>query len=1273
SYTISVSDGVASTAPVAAEVTFNRVNDNPEITINQFAVSEGGTVILSSANISATDEVGETPQAELKYTVGNVQGGRFALATASTVAITSFTQVDINKSRVVFVHDGSDTTPNYTLTVTDSEGGTDVESSPTVTFTRVNQAPELVNNKLSILEGGTVVLSQANLLTNDEESAPNQLTYQVSGLSGGEFRVNGVATTTFTQADINGGLVSFVHNGTNAAPEYTVTVTDTVPAPPVVTPAGPFSATGKAAIAFTPVNDAPAVTASAFEIQEGATVVLSSAVLSAADEETTNPAQLIYTVDQVSNGEFQFVATGAMTTSFTQDDINNNRVQFKHDDSELAPSYTLTVKDSGLSSDAASQSTTTTVTFPEGPGGFINVNNLPVFLANQLEVQEGNKIVLSASNLSATDDDDIVSQLTFRIFNVSGGTFYLDGKVLDDKTTFTTSLISFGKLSFQDDGDETPATYTVEVTDPSGGVKTQAATVKLIPVNDNPRFVTNAFVINEDGLLELSSANLLAQDDETIDPTKITYTISNLTGGTFVLFSGGEPITTFTQAQVTRKEIVFLQNGSEVAPSFTIKVSDPEGGETTTKANITFNATNDLPVLGANSLTISEGGTVLLTPSNLSASDPDNLPSELVFTISGLAAGQGQFEVDKDGDGTFETVGATNFTLQDVTNGRVRFVDDGDETAPTYGVSVSDGTTSTAVQAAQIAFTNVNDLPVANDDSGTGFTTNQNTTFTTANVLKNDSDGDPGAVLTITEVDGKAIAMGGPAVELASGALMMLNSNGTFTYNPNGKFNSLAAGTNKVDSFTYTLSDGQGGSDTATVQIVVNGVNDNPVANDDSGQGFSTNEGTPLTTPTVLANDSDIDLNDTLTITQVDGKAISVNSSVTLTSGASVTLNANGTFNYNPNGKFESLGVGKTAVDSFTYTLSDANGGSDPATVSIVINGLNDAPVAVKDSGVGFSTNEDTPFKTGSVLANDTDIDGDTLSIIQVNGSTIAVGGPAITIASGAKVSLNSDGTFNYDPAGKFENLSNGDTKIDSFTYAISDGNGGTSTATVEVAISGLNDAPVAGNDQGAVSERRSLKLNVLANDRDSDPGDTLTIGKIGETAIAPGGQVALASGSLVILNSDSTLTYVPFGFAGLASGQVGSDSFTYSLVDSQGQSATATVSLQIAGYTPPAAVNGVFDYEQFARYALLDANTEVTFTPFEVGGLALDQLFDEGYYLSQYSDVAAAVDAGLVKSGYEHFITAGWLEGRNPSTLYNETFYISQNSDIAQAVGGGA
>ncbi len=114
----------------------------------------------------------------------------------------------------------------------------------------------------------------------------------------------------------------------------------------------------------------------------------------------------------------------------------------------------------------------------------------------------------------------------------------------------------------------------------------------------------------------------------------------------------------------------------------------------------------------------------------------------------------------------------------------------------------------------------------------------------------------------------------------------------------------------------------------------------------------------------------------------------------------------------------------------------------------------NQPPVAVTDT---VTTDEDTAVNI-SVLANDSDPDSNALTVTNVNGSLVIVGTP-ITLSSGALLTLNADNTFTYDPNAQFETLAVDETASDSFTYTISDGSF-TSTASVNLTINGVNDAP---------------------------------------------------------------------------------------------------------------------------------------------------------------------------------------------------------------------
>ncbi|MGA2500849.1 MAG: cadherin-like domain-containing protein, partial [Tepidisphaeraceae bacterium] len=307
-------------------------------------------------------------------------------------------------------------------------------------------------------------------------------------------------------------------------------------------------------------------------------------------------------------------------------------------------------------------------------------------------------------------------------------------------------------------------------------------------------------------------------------------------------------------------------------------------------------------------------------------------------------------------------------------------------------------------------------IPTAVDDNYS--TLEDNALIVAASgVLANDTDPESDA-LTAVLVDGPT--HGG----------LTLNPDGSFTYTPAENFNG-------ADSFTYKANDGTGDSNVATVSITVNPINDLPVAANDA---FATDEDTPLViaAPGVLANDIDVD-GDALTAILVDGPA-----------HGTLTLNPDGSFTYTPAENFY-------GADSFTYKANDGTGDSNVATVYITVNPVYDPPVAGNDL---FATDEDTPLvvATPGVLANDTNIDGDTLTAILVDGP-----------AHGT-LTLNPDGSFTYTPAENFYGA-------DSFTYKANDGTGNSNTATVNITVNHVNHLPVANNDAFATDEDTRLVI----------------------------------------------------------------------------------------------------------------------------------------------------------------------------------------------------
>jgi VCBS repeat-containing protein len=351
--------------------------------------------------------------------------------------------------------------------------------------------------------------------------------------------------------------------------------------------------------------------------------------------------------------------------------------------------------------------------------------------------------------------------------------------------------------------------------------------------------------------------------------------------------------------------------------------------------------------------------------------------------------------------------------------------------------------------------------PVAVDDS---VTTDEDTAISKVaadGLLANDTDPD-GNPLSITGLmmDG-ATATVGQEITLTSGALLTVNANGSYSYDPNVVYEALNTGESQQDSFEYTVSDGTAsatGTVTLTIEGVTDGGNSGPVAGNDVSV---TDEDTVLNqaAPGVLGNDIDVDA-DTLMVMEVNGRSVDVGHEIMLTSGALLTVNASGSYSYDPNGAFEALNTGDSQQDSFDYTVSDGIG-SAVGTVTLTIEGLtdsiNNAPTAAADV---VKLNEDaTSTNLASLLlSNDTDLDAeDTKSLVSVETS-----GSLGTVAfNAATQSL----TYSAD-ADLFDLLTKTQTATDTFSYTMADAAGAESSGTVTVTVAGIgNGAAITGND----------------------------------------------------------------------------------------------------------------------------------------------------------------------------------------------------------------
>src|SRR6056297_708559 len=218
-----------------------------------------------------------------------------------------------------------------------------------------------------------------------------------------------------------------------------------------------------------------------------------------------------------------------------------------------------------------------------------------------------------------------------------------------------------------------------------------------------------------------------------------------------------------------------------------------------------------------------------------------------------------------------------------------------------------------------------------------------------------------------------------------------------------------------------------------------------PLAEDDTAE----TTGDTAVSIDVLGNDSDPD-GDPLSVTT----ASAANGSVTVEDDNSLT--------YTPNAGF-------TGPDTITYEISDGAGGMATAGVAMSVAAANSAPLAEDDTA---ETTEDTAVSI-DVLGNDSDPDGDPLTVTAAS-------------APNGSVTVEDDNSLTYTPNAGF-------TGPDTITYEISDGAGGTATASVAMSVAAANSAPLAEDDTAETTEDTVVSIDVLGNDSDPD-GDPLTV-----------------------------------------------------------------------------------------------------------------------------------------------------------------------------------
>ena len=643
-----------------------------------------------------------------------------------------------------------------------------------------------------------------------------------------------------------------------------------------------------------------------------------------------------------------------------------------------------------------------------------------------------------------------------------------------------------GSVDYTHNGSETLAdSFSYTILDNNGAVS-NTATVNLTVTPVNDAPTTTPVMLT--AISEDSGARLITQAELLANASDVDGNPLTATGLSIASGSG----TLVDNGNGTWSYTPVADDDSNVSFNYTVTDGSLTAAGT---ASLDITPVNDAPVANNDAFTVNEGSTTNL---NLAGNDSD---------IDGTV----------DPASIVITAAPTNGSIVVNANGTVDYIHDGSETlADSFSYTILDnsGVVSNS-GTVTITVTSANDAPVANNDT---FTVNEGST-TTLNLASNDTD-----------VDG--------TVDLTSIVITGTPTNGSITVNTDGTVDYTHDGSETLaDSFTYTILDDSGAvSNSGTVNINVTPVNDAPTAtNLNSTSSYIEQQGTVQITDIVVSDaDSGDIITATLTLADTSAGSLSANDGASYNASTGVWTITDTVGNVNRALKLLQFNPNTDNELNSTISVSIDDGDEDASgpltgTINLNVTPINDAPVANNDA---FTVNEGSTT-TLDLAANDADVDS-TLDLTSI----VITGAP-----TKGSIVVNADGTVDYTHDGS-------EASADSFNYTILDDSGKESdSATVNITVIPVNDAPVANNDAFTVIEGSTTTLNLAGNDTDVDDG--LDLASITITA-APG------NGSIVV-NADGSVNYTHDGSETLA------DSFTYTILDNSGVvSNTGTISLSI-------------------------------------------------------------------------------------------------------------
>ncbi|PME15699.1 polymer-forming cytoskeletal family protein [Vibrio cyclitrophicus] len=951
---------------------------------------------------------------------------------ASNVQVGADATVQDNGDGTFTVVPSADFNGELDLTFDISDGQDTVSSAIDLTVRPINDAPVPEDKTFEIEEDGTLIFTDADLLTGATDIEGDNLTVEGVTYDGGD----GILT------DNDNGTYTFAPNENfNGDVNFSFDVSD-----------GTDTVSANIDVSVTPENDPPVAGSTSYTVNEDNSITISDAQLLATSSDIEGDVSIDSVTYSGSDGVLEINGNGTYTFSPNENFNGEIALDVVVADEEGATDATtagITVLEVNDPPVAGPTSYTidedSVLTFSEsqvllnasdvegdvelvgisydGPEGIFSVNgdgtcsfapnenfNGQVQLGVTIRDEDGAEVetVINVDVLPI-NDAPVSGDLAYNV-NEDGSITLSQEQLLSqasdvegqDLTASDLTVDGSATVTANDDGSFTitpDANFNGDIDiqfNLNDGTDTVQATADLTvnPVNDLPAPQDQQFSIEEDGTLQFTDADLLTGASD-IDGDDLTVEGISYTGGDGVLTDHGDGTYTFAPNENFNGDV-----------NFSFDVSD---GTETVSANIDVSVTpeNDPPVAGSTSYMVNEDNAITISDEQLlvNSSDVEGAVSIDSVTYSGT---DGVFQ--DNGDGSYTFLPNENFS-GDISLDVIVADEDGSIDETTAGITVLE----------------VNDLPVAGP---TSYTIDEDSvlTFSESQILVNASDVEGGVELVGINYDG-------------SDGIFIVNGDGTCSFAPNENFNGQV-------QLGVTIKDEDGATVDTHINVDVLPINDPPTSGD---LAYTINEDSSITLSQdqLLARAGDIDSENL--------EAINLSTD----ENATIQQNDDGSYTITPDADYNG------DLD-LNFDIIDNDGGSVQVGLDITVNPLNDLPQAQDQQ---FSIEEDGTllFTDADLLAGASDIDGDELSIENV----------LYTGADGV-LSDNGDGTYSFAPNENF----NGEVQ---FSFDVFDGTGSTA-AVIDVSVTPENDPPVAGSTSYTVQEDGQITISdeqLLANSSD--------------------------------------------------------------------------------------------------------------------------------------------------------------------------------------------